>query len=367
MANASHKLVTITYTVDAAAPGAANLGVVLFVATDLNLNGSDDRTKTYSTKAILQSSGSGDGLTPGQEDLLEVAFDQLPTPAYVRIGNRDDANDSETYATAYAAIKAETSDFFYVTADTRTTSEILSLAGALSSDPVIYVAQTSNAAAKGNLAAIQAVFTNTTQDNFVLVYHPTDTVGLDVGYAAARGSFDPDTKSVGWQGVVRGVTAYPDGSVSDSELATIKAAGVVNTMLNAGTQTNYVSPGRTYTGRQIKQMVSVFWYITRLGEDLLAMKLDYDAAGDIIPVDEDGQHIVRSAIEKRFGLGVSAGHFKAGQLVLEFPDPITSSDISSGIIRTSNHRITTSTNAEEFLIGVNFTTDDVVVTLEEAE
>lgn len=367
MANATHELVTITYTLDAAPSGSQTLGVVLWIATDLDLNGADDRTKTYASKAALTADYATDGLTAAQYADLAIAFDQLPTPAYVRIGNRDLANDSETYATAYTAIAAETDDFFYVTCDSRTTSEQLVLAAILASDPKICIVQSSASACLGNEATFEAEFTNTTQENFVVMYHPTDGEALDIGYACARGNFDPDIKSVGWQGVVRSVAAYPSGSVSTSQRDTVKTLGRVNLLLDAGPQSNYVSPGRTTAGRQIKQMVSVFWYLVRLGEDLINLKLDADAAGDVIPVDEDGQHILRMAIQGRYDLGVSARHFKAGQLVLEFPDPISSSDIDAGILRTSNHRITTTTNAEEFIIGVNFTNNDVNVTLEEAE
>jgi hypothetical protein len=349
------------------------LGTVLIMLEDLDLGGTAARTATFASAADVTAAATASEMTADQAAFVNTIWEQIPAPSVVRIGNVDDAG-AETYADAYAAVKAETSDFFYVTAQTRTTAQILSLAGALASDFCIYIAQTADAAALGNTATVQAVFTNTTQENFVLVYHPTSTEltgeALDVAYAAARGTFSPDVKSAGWQGVVRGVAAYPDGSVSSSQLGAVKTAGLVNLMLGVeGTNaTGYVSPGHTYTGRQIKTMVSVFWYVIRTTEELIAEKLKRDAAGDLIPVDDDGQAIVRTVLEGKYDFGSSTGvgHFKKGQQVLTFPDPITSADVAAGIIRTQDHRITTINNAEEFLLSTAFTRDDVVVTVTEA-
>ena len=373
MANAKHKLITFTYTLDPAPLGTQTLGTVLILLEDLDLDLSSARTKTFASASEVTAAATAGEMTTDQANFVNTVFEQIPTPSKVRLGNVD-AVGLETYADGYNAVKAETTDYFYVCAQTRTVSEQLVLAAALVSDFAIYIAQTDDAAALGNTAAVNAVFTNTTQENFVLVYHPTSTEltgeALDVAYAAARGTFSPDTKSVGWQGVVRGVAAYPDGSVSSSQRDTVKTAGLVNLMLGVEgtTQGSYVSQGHTYTGRQIKTMVSVFWYVIRCTEELIAEKLERDANGDLIPVNIDGQAIVRTVLEGKYDFGAreGVGHFKKDQQVLVFPDPISDADVAAGIIRTEDHRITTLGNAEEFILSTAFTRDDVVVTVSEA-
>lgn len=373
MANAQHQLISYTYTLDPASIGVQTLGTVLILLENLDLGGTAARTKTFSDAAAVDTAVTASEMTANQGNMVKAAFAQIPRPSKVRVGNVD-AVALETYASAYALVRAETKDYFFVCAQTRTTADILALAAALASDNCIYVAQTADAAALGNEATVTAVFTNTTQENFALVYHPasTELTGefLDVAFAAARGTFNPDTKSAGWQGVVRGVTAYADGSVDSSDVSTVKTARRVNLMLGVegSTATNYVSPGVTYAGRQIKNMVSVFWYVIRTTEELLAAKLAADAAGDLIPVSDDGQAIVRNVFEGKYDFGASegVGHFKAGQQVLTFPDPISAADKANGIIRTLEHRITTLANAEEFALSVAFTRDDVVVTVSEA-
>lgn len=371
MANAKHQLITFTYTLDPAPLGTQTLGVVLVLLDDLDLDGTGERTKTFASKTEIDAAVVAAELSADQGTFVKKVFDQLPRPSKVRLGNADIIG-LETYADAYNAVKAVTSDFFYVTAQTRTTSEILVLAAALASDFAIYVAQSAAAACLGNEATVTAEFTNSTQENFVLLYHPTSTEltgeALDICYAAARGTFDPDAKSVGWQGVVRSVADYPDGSVTSSDVSTVKLTRRVNLMLDVeGTNRGaYVSPGVTYTGRQIKTMVSVFWYIIRATEDLIATKLEADDLGDLIPVDEDGQAIVRAALEAKYDYGVGRGHFKAEQQLLTFPDPITDSDVANGIIRTDDHRITVLQNGEEFILSTAFTRSDVVIEISEA-
>ncbi len=379
MANAKHKLITFSYTLDPAPFGRATLGTVLVLIEDSDLGtdpesaGTGERTVTYASKAEIDNAVTNAHMTTEQGELGKAVFDQIPTPEKVRYGDIDATATAETHANGYNAVKAETDDFFFVTSATGTSpltraaadQEVLVAAG--SSDLKFFMLQSSEAdvLAGTHLGAGNSHADLSTVENAAIVYHPDDEEPLAEAYAAARGTFDPDNKSAGWQGVVRGVNAYADGSVSSSERDTMKNADV-NVMLTWGSQDNYVSPGVNLQGRQIKNMVSVFWYVIRVTEDLIDAKLSLDAEGELIPVSDEGQAIVRAVLEKRYDLGVAGGHFKADQLVLTFPDPIPDADVDDAVIKTENWRITTLQNAEEFDLTVSFTRDDVVVDATEA-
>ena len=127
--------------------------------------------------------------------------------------------------------------------------------------------------------------------------------------------------------------------------STKRAAALANNynlMLPFGTSDSYVSPGYNAAGRQINQIVSVHWFVTRLIEGLQALKQTYDANGDKIPLSTAGQGIVESVLRKQFSIGAAAGHFfpeDQGGLDLTFPETISTTDLSNGVLRTERFRV----------------------------
>lgn len=363
--NPQHKLITSTFTRDPAPVGISALNVQLHLLADADFDG--DRTLRVFNGAEVDALVTATDITAIQGARIKRAFEQQPRPAYVLLGTVD-VDGSETYPQAYDDISLNLGESFqYLTADTRDATVQMALAAKAADDLVTYVALTLASEALGTTLA--SVYTNVTQDWMVLIWGITETVanaGDDVAYAAARGTFDPDRQSVGWQGFIRGGEPLPDETLTAAQVANALAQNV-NLKLYSGGRPNYVSPGRTYSGQPIKENTTIMWYLTRLRERLLDLKHRKDNAGQLIPVDPAGQSLIRAEISSLFEQGVGnpeqglGGHFAAGQLLLEFPDPILQADRDNGIIRTQRHAVTLLGNAEAIELSTIFTREDVIV------
>lgn len=359
--NAKHSLLSTSYGLAPAPIAQAGFGDVLVLIEDVTLGGA--RFKAYEDVASAQADVTAGELSASGLKAVQTALAQSPRPTQVLIGNVDVTASTETYPEAYQACLDAGATPFIVAAETRTAAEQEALAAALLNDRVFYALQTSDVdwlTATPPTGASGAYEDIASQENVFICFHPTDSEFYDVGMAAARTVYDLDQRSNGWQGPINGVAAYPDDSVTVAQ-RTQAYTNNVNLLLEAGPESFYTSKGVTLQGRQINTLVSVFWFLTRLEARLLKLKIDFDTRGRKIPVSAAGQALVQREIEAQYDIGVAGEHFKAGQLLLTFPDPIDQADIDAGVIKTSNFRITTLQNAQSFELFAEFTRDDVIV------
>jgi hypothetical protein len=362
--NVQHLLINVSAVLEAIPPAAAGFGTTAFFTKDLTgFITATDRYRVYSTNTEAQADAD---LNAAAKAAAIIAFSQSPTPSSFMVVNVDAAAASEDYDDAFNDLMAVNPAGFYgVTIESRVDADILTMGAAIVGLNKLFCFQTDDASAllgaTAGFAAGHATLED--QENVIPIWHVSDLEYADVGYLVARTVFDPDRKSAGWQGNLVGVAAYADGTINSTQRAAALANGY-NLILGFGSSNTYVSPGKNAAGRQINQIVSVHWFVTRLIEDLQGLKQVYDSLGDKIPLSPEGQAIVGSVMYKRFELGVGAGHFwpsNQGGLDLAFPDEITVGDEAAGILRTERFRVRLLNNALSFDVALQFSNSSVTV------
>lgn len=361
--NVSHSLINVSYSLAAVPPPAAGFGTVAHFVKDLTaFISAGDRYRVYSSNTEAQADAD---LSAAAKLACTAAFAQTPVPSSFMIVNVDAAAATEDFDDALTDLMniAPTS-FYGVTIASRVDADIETMGAALVGLNKLFVFQTDDTGALSGSSGFVTAHTDVDgQENVVAVWHDDDTKYLDVAYCVARTVFNLDRKSPGWQGPVGGVASYADGTITSTKRAAALANNY-NLMLPFGTSNSYVSPGYNAAGRQINQIVSVHWFVTRLIEGLQALKQTYDANGDKIPLSTAGQGIVESVLRKQFSIGAAAGHFfpeDQGGLDLTFPDTISTSDLSTGVLRTERFRVRLLNNALSFDIALQFSNDSVTV------
>lgn len=195
---------------------------------------------------------------------------------------------------------------------------------------------------------------------FGYVYHPTNAQWYDVALTAACAKANPDSRSAPWRRRLIGVAEYPSPGITDAQ-KDFALANYASLLLPFTNQTRtFSAEGLNLEGRPIEDIVTKFWFFTRVQEDLASTIISLADADLKFPVDETGQNIIKGILSDRFDQGVSAGHFRAGQLRFE-PYEITDADRSAGLITSFKAVGQLLVSGREFEVPVLLTTDEVVL------
>ncbi len=133
-------IVEVDITLAASGITAQGFGTPLFIA-DIDTDTSPDplgagvRVKTYSN---LEEVADDFETTSNSYKAAQALFSYTPRLPQIKIGYRDTGVAAETITEAYSAIRADDNDFYFVTAETHTTSEILELATAVEASIGLY-------------------------------------------------------------------------------------------------------------------------------------------------------------------------------------------------------------------------------------
>lgn len=266
-----------------------------------------DRTREFTTNAAAQADTD---LSAAEKAAIQTAFSQQPQPTSVIIGAVDFTSGSESHADALNAVIADGIDFYGVTCLTRDDTDIVGVDGvvAAAAQPYIQYAQSDDATnlldgaiSGGGLSSISG------SGRTCLVYHDEDTeYGAEAALAGVL-AFDIDSTTASAERRVRGVDAYTSKITASQK--TQAEGNNVNLILPYGPVNTYFDPGKMLDGNPVLDTLSGDWFKVRLEEDLINLKLRYDAAGDIIPVSRAGQNILASVIQARLDDGVDIGKF----------------------------------------------------------
>lgn len=258
---------------------------------------------------------------------LTDAFSQIPTPAKVKVAFHDTAA-VETLTAALAAIEALDTDWYGTAIYSRVNADIVTWAALIEARKKIFVAQSGDSSwlDSGVPAGLSAI---AGYDRTAVIYHATATEAADLTWLVSRLVHDPDKRSAGWEGQVRGVA-------STAALTTAQRDFIVGNDANVGLPFSsadvYVSPGVMQSGRAIYELVTADWFSARVAEDFAFAKLAHTNRGEKWIVDPTGQVEGLGILNGRLQQGEDVGHFPKGQ-TRATAETITDQDIQDQKLR----------------------------------
>jgi hypothetical protein len=302
--------------------------------------------------AANQERGFGTLLFIG--DMAAAYFSQIPAPDEIKIAHVDTAG-AETYAQAFAAVLAKTTDFYAVAIESRADAAITSIAEAVEANGnFLFFFQTDDASTldAGLPAGISTVGGN---EYSVGLYHTTDAQWGAEAFAGNRIVFDPDIQSAPWDAPVQGVTGHTS-QLTQSQKDALDT-NYINYGLPYGGESYFVDAGVNMAGRPIYEIVTAHWFKARLMERVSALKVNLSARGQKITVDKTGQQLVKAVIEELFEQGIAAQHFIAGQYTVT-AEAISDADRDAQRLRFSGSA-QIAVSARKFTFSFHFGRDPV--------
>ncbi len=357
---------TLNISVTLIAPGGsqAGFGGVCLVVDSQSFGGSPlggDDVAAYSTSTAVDTAAAAGEISEAVATTLKAGLATGINTVYVADydGTSEDPGDAIERARASAL---DDSIYVYVPfetgsttdADADGTADILTGITALSGADKLYLYQQSD--------TTTAVAAHVGIENVGWLYHdatPSSSVAHQMFVQACnRARFNPDTQAAGWKSPIPGGVALTS-DISQATNATVQgAASFGNTSLPFFGEPTYFYPGQNSEGTSIKQVVSKHWFKARLTERIANLIIRYDNSGRIIPLDATGQDIIDGEIRAQYALGVEAGAFQAGQLLVTFPT-ISAADLAANRLRVTVS-IALTNEVLTFDIGVNLSTSEVV-------
>lgn len=320
--------ITILLQTIAATALAFNPLIMFDEAAGTTLDG--DRVRSYTTLAGVTADETAGFVSAAALEAARVAFSQTPPPQTIKIG-RVDTVAPETYPAAYALIKAADPDFYGVCIDSRVDAIILLMSALIEADSPgkLFICQSDDT--DWLTTGLPAALTDLdTRERTAVAYHTTDAQWADWAWLCNRLAFDPDVISVPWDAQVKEVvamTALP----TDTQKAFLDANNA-NHGLPYGSAAYFVDPGRSQNTRPLYEIMTADWFEVRLQARIANLKVEASARGEKIPINGDGQAMILAEINTQFNLGVTAGHFVAGQTSVVAED-ITDADRSAQRLR----------------------------------
>ena len=329
--------ITIVISLDPAPVVGTDFGAILIIADEANGTTLDgDRVRTYQSLSAVQADQTAGFVSAGLLAAATAAFSQDSQPSSIKIGRKAAL---ESYTDALSAIELVDPNFYAIAIESRTAADQLLIAAAVEASAVsrLFFIQSSDVdfLTSGFPAALSGLDGN---ERTIVCYHDTATEWYDVAYPANRLSFNVDTKSAPWAlFTLKGVAAYASvtgGTLTDAQKLNLRA-----NKCNPGLPYSSAAQFSPYSGvnannRPIYEVLTGDWFESRLRDDTVATVLQAHNAGRKIPVTPEGQAIMGALVSSRFQIGVTAGHFVAGQTKVTYP-AITDADRTAQLVRVN--------------------------------
>lgn len=353
--SASHvSNISINLSLDPAPLARAGFGNVLLLVALASNSLDGDPVRTYSRVEDAEADQTAGFVSASTLEAVRTALSQRPKPAKFKVASVDLVGGT-TYPQALTAVQTVDDDFYGVAIDARTDAEIVAMSQAVEAKSKLFACQSDEAELL--TAGLPAALSDLgTRERTLICYHSADAEWMDVGLLANRLVYSPDTRSAPWDAPLKGVAAY-SGSITTGQRDAAQA-NHVNLGLPYGGEPFFVDAGVNAVGRAVHEIVTADWFETRLRERVAVEKVRHSARGDKIQVSRVGQAKILAIVEGLFEEGVAAGHFLAGQTVVE-AIPISSDDLDLGRLRFEG-RAQVAGSARLFEFNLNFTRQPVV-------
>jgi len=302
MADWQSQIVDVDVTIAPATPSSAVFSLAAHVAT-VTFGTSGDIYRIYTSVAGLAADQASGDIDSVAYDAGATAFAQSPAPdRWMLIKYATSYNDSLN------AVWATGARFLYYTIEARTGADTTSAAGFASGRRVLFVWQSNDTGFYGSGTTYPAGFTALAgSDQFVGVWHATNTQFADVGLAARASAVDPDVSCFSFVGPVGG-TITPNTALTDTQLSDIQARKLNTVLVNISNLTTVpvLRTGITTSGEKAYAILTKYWTEIRLSEQIVGWFQGYDAAGVKVPGGDIGETQVE-AICVEFVVGGQAG------------------------------------------------------------
>lgn len=313
----------LQFFLDAPPTTGAGFGTPVLLSGESGLDGDDFRVYT-SVEQAAADEDAGD-IDLFALDAITTAFSQPVPPPSVIVAHADGGGGSPDVADYLAALDAVRAVRFvgWCVADIRDAQDQIDVAAGCAARRVGFVIQSSASDLLGATLGMQWGALETLE--YVMVnYHPEDGEKLDMAVTARNIAPNADNFSRNWTGRIAAVDPYAAGSVTETQYQNA-IGNNVNLLGEFGGRPNWLYPGKMINGRPASEIVSAQWFEVRVKERIANLFDRLDARNLKLPVNSAGQAALRSEIETQFTLGVGAGHFEPGQLLITEPE-ITEAD-----------------------------------------
>lgn len=342
--------IAVTTTADAQGVTRQTFGDVLLITTGASFGAAGDlRAYTSSAAAVADSD-----LDAATQSLVADFFSQSPNPGRMVVGQATAAYADMAGDLALFRADASLGGFYGIATASRAEADILALAAAVEadSDPGIFVAQTSDAAVlagtAGNVAEDLAGFNYT---RTALVYHATDTDGMDLGWLSSRLAANPDNTTTTWD---------------NATLVGFTAAAITSTQKSAVTANNanlflplygvdVMGEGTTANGKPIDELVSRDWYEARAAERCAQAVINAAANLSKNAYDPAGIAVFESILLSLHREGVGLKHFEDSEMTISKPEfeDVPDADKINRIVRlTASAKLAGAISETDFTIAV---------------
>jgi len=264
-----------------------------------------DRILTVTGVEDMVSAGYADG--DAAYEMVALIFGGDNPPREAIIGNVDVTGSSETYIEALAAIEAETTDWFFILADTHTEAEQEALAQYAEAERKMYITSSSSAdIPDGTAGNLLETFKDLQYDNTLLWPHAdADTVypeGAIVGAMAGlrEGSSTLHGKTLSGVPTNKWTRTQANYIQDNNGFQYVNIGGV-----------GFALDGKMVSGRFFDVTRGALWLEARLEEDLFGLLKRQSDLGRKISYDAVGLAVIEGVIYERLSLAVARNFLAA--------------------------------------------------------
>lgn len=305
---------------------AASFSTGLLIRDGVSLNGA--RSKEYTSESALKADLDASYIDAYTYNTGLKVLSQSPSPGRFRVLRvKTTAPENEAYDTILSAFLAtpegKATFAYFLDVDT---------VGIVTACSAIIAAQTQRkllGITTDDLAAATTYAALANTRGLVIDYDLDSLATYNKGMVGvmSRLAFDQDRRTPGFTGPVTAIV-QSNAALTDAQRDTL-VAGNVNLYAPRAPFAVYRYPGLMFDGTPTTAYVSAAWLQARVDEAVSTMLGSYDAAGLILPLDEDGQELVAGVVEGVLELGVQLRKVQPGQYVVTKPT-ITPTNLADG-------------------------------------
>lgn len=242
-------------------------------------------------------------------DNLDGTIDIAPTASETLSVGNGTANvaitspSSETVSDAFAAVTAETSDWFFISADTHVEVDVLAVAAYAEANKKMYVTATSDVTVWTSSTADIAAQLNTLQyDNtHVLASKQADYEFPEGGIIGAMAGLTPGTSTLHGK-TLSGVT-LSNFTATERAFIQAKKANIYSRIGGVG----FYEQGFQVSGRFFDVIRGAMYLESRMESDIFAFIKRKSDLGTKVPYTDAGVGMIKGVMNKRLDISISQG------------------------------------------------------------
>jgi hypothetical protein len=320
--------IDVNLLTSAPAVSAADFDNILLLSSSATF--AAEYVRSYSSPIAVNADAD---LTAALKAYAVQLFAARQNPGKIKIGK---AGIGVDYGADLDECLAEDPDFYCVTTDEKTQTELEDIAAWVGTNERLAILQSSDAAVKAGTPA--NVLLNLNDDTrTALVWHGTNTEAADLVWAAHKLSADPDSQATTWANL--NLPGVAGDTLTDTERDQI--LGDDGNVYLSFKGVNCVYGGKTTDGTFIDTIVSGDWVKARIQEDIAQLLLDVSNRNEKIPYTDAGIAQIASLVLKRLKQGEAIGHFAPGSsnVVVPLLSSIASATIASRVLTLSGSAV----------------------------